>query len=260
MDYKNLLYEKDNGIGIVTINRPKVLNAVNPEVFVEITDLFNKIEDDPEVRVVILTGSGDKAFISGADIANMQPRNAIEILEFQKLGKKAADAVVNLSKPVIAAVNGYALGGGCEFAMYCDIRIASDNAKFGQLEITVGIMPGSGGTQRLLRLVGIAKAKEMVFTGNIIDANTALSMGLVNKVVPADKLMDEAKQMARTIISRSGIALYYAKKALNMGADMGLTAGLEFEERCFTLCFATEDQKEGMKAFLEKRKPVYKNR
>ncbi len=260
MDYKTLLYEKNDGIGIVTINRPNVLNAVNTEVFVEIADLFNQIEDDTDVRVVILTGSGDKAFISGGDIADMQPRNSIEILRFQALGKKASDAITNLSKPIIAAVNGYALGGGCEFAMYCDLRIASENAQFGQLEITVGIIPGSGGTQRLLRLVGMTKAKEMVFTGNIIDANTALSIGLVNKVVPPEKLMDEAKQMARTILSRSGIALFYAKKALDAGANMSLPDALEFEERCFTLCFATEDQKEGMKAFLEKRKPEFKNR
>jgi enoyl-CoA hydratase len=197
VSYKTLLYEKEEGIGIVTINRPDVLNALNTEVFKELYDLFSKIEDDDDVRVVILTGGGDKAFIAGADIADMQPRNTIDIIDFQTLGRKAGDTIYNLSKPVIAAVNGYALGGGCEMAMCCDLRIASEKARFGQLEINLAIIPGGGGTQRLARLVGMTKAKELIFTGDMIDASTALAIGLVNKVVPAESVLDEAKQMAQ---------------------------------------------------------------
>jgi enoyl-CoA hydratase len=255
VNYQHLLYDKENGTGIVTINRPEVLNALNTEVFAELYDLFPKIDGDPDVRVVILTGGGNKAFVAGADIADMQSRNSIELMEFQALGRKVADIIYNLSKPVIAAINGYALGGGCEIAMYCDLRIASETARLGQLEINMGLMPGGGGTQRLPRLVGMTKAKELIFTGDMIDANTALLIGLVNKVVPANSLIDEAKQMARKMLSKSGTALYYAKKAMNSGADMDLPAALDFEERCFALCFATEERRERMKAFLEKREP-----
>ena len=260
MTYKTLLYSKEDSIGIVTINRPQVLNALNVEVFTELYDLFKEIEDDAEVRVVILTGSGEKAFIAGADIADMQPRSSIEVIDFQIKGRRASDIIYNLGKPVIAAINGYTYGAGCEYAMLCDLRIASETARFGQLEINLAIIPGGGGTQRLARLVGMTKAKELIFTGDIIDANTALSIGLINKIVPADDLINEAKKMAQKMLNKSSITLYYAKKAMNSGADMALPAAIDFEERCFALCFATEDQKEGMKAFLEKRQPEYKNR
>ncbi len=257
MSYKYLVYEKEDGIGIVTINRPEVLNSLSAGVFTELYDLFIQIDKDPEVRVVILTGGGDKAFVAGADIADMQPRSSISIKEFVTIGRKAGDAIYNLNKPTIAAINGYALGGGCELTMCCDLRIASEKARLGQLEINVGIIPGGGGTQRLARLVGMTKAKELIYTGDMIDANTALSIGLVNKVVPHGSVLDEARQMAKKIASKSAIILSYAKKAINSGADMPLPAGLDFEESYFSMCFATDDQKEGMKAFLEKRDAKY---
>ena len=260
MRYNNLLYEKEEGIGIVTINRPKSLNALNEEVHAELYEIFREIEDDPDVRVVILTGSGERAFVAGADITEMQPKDSIEIGSFIDTGRKAFDQIYTLSKPVIAAVNGFALGGGCELAMCCDLRIASENAKFGQPEINLGVIPGAGGTQRLARLVGMTRAKELIYTGDIIDAKAAFIMGLVNKVVPPDSLMTEAKELAQKILSKSSVALSLAKKAINSGADMSLSSGLDLETQCFARCFATEDQKEGMKAFMEKRKPEFKNR
>ncbi len=260
MAYKNLLYSKEDGIGIVTINRPEVLNALNTEVLVELYEAFNEIEKDPEVRVAILTGAGGKAFAAGADIADMQPKNSVEIIKFQTPVRRAGDFIYNLSKPVIAAINGYCFGGGCELAMCCDLRIASDKSKFGQPEINLGLIPGAGGTQRLTRLVGMTKTKELVFLGDSIDASTALSIGLINKVVPSESVMEEAKAMARKLLSKSSIALFYAKKSINGGADSGLPTALDLEDRCFASCFATQDQKEGMKAFLEKRKPVFKNK
>ena len=260
MSYNNLLYDKEDGIGIVTINRPKLLNALNGEVHAELYKIFQEIEDDPGVRVVILTGSGERAFVAGADIAEMQLQSSLEIGSFIGTGRKAFDRIYSLSKPVIAAVNGFALGGGCELAMCCDVIIASENAKFGQPEINLGIIPGAGGTQRLARLIGMTRAKELIYTGDIIDAKTAFMIGLVNKVVPPDSLMTEAKGLAQKLLGKSSIALSLAKKAINTGADMGLPSGLDLEAQCFARCFATEDQKEGMKAFLEKRKPQFKNR
>jgi len=258
--YKSLLYSKEEGIGIVTINRPESLNALNGEVFTELYKLFQEIEDDQDVRVVILTGSGEKAFIAGADIAEMQPQSSVEIRSFIDKGRRASDRIYTLSKPVIAAINGFALGGGCELAMCCDLRVASENAKFGQPEINLGAIPGGGGTQRLSRLIGMTKAKELIYTGNAIDANTAFTMGLVNKVVPPESLMAEAKELARKLLSKSSIALALAKKAITSGANMNLPSGLDLEAECFALVFATEDQKEGMSAFLQKRKPEFKGK
>ena len=260
MAYKNLLYERDDNLGIITINRPDVLNALNIEVYRELYDLFQAIEDDANVRVVILTGSGEKAFVGGADISYMKDKTSVEIEDFVITARRAGDRIYTLSKPVIAAVNGYALGGGWELAMACDIILASNNARFGHPEITLGIVPGGGGMQRLLRVAGIYKAKELIYTGDIIDADTALSIGMVNKIVPRENIMAEARALAEKLLSRSSVALYYAKKTINSGVGMSLTSALDSDENFFARCFATEDQKEGMQAFLEKRKPIFKNK
>jgi enoyl-CoA hydratase len=209
--------------------------------------------------VVILTGAG-KAFVAGVDIREMKDNNSRSIQKFIKIARRAGDAVYNLSKPVIAAVNGYAYGGGNELALACDLIIASENAKFGQQEINLGIVPGGGAIQRLTRLIGMARAKEMVYFGEAIDAAAALELGFINKVVPAEKLMDEARARARQLLGKSAVALSYAKKAFQTGADAGLTAGIDVDESYFARCFDTDDQKEGMQAFAERRKPDFKNR
>jgi enoyl-CoA hydratase len=260
MNYKNLLLNKEGGIGTVTINRPRALNALNIEVFSELYLAFGEMEDDPDIRVVILTGGGDKAFVAGADILEMKDKNSVNVQTFVITSRKALDRIYSLSKPVIAAINGYAFGGGSEIAFCCDLRIASENARFGQQEINFAIVPGGGGMQRLARLVGMTKAKEIVYTGDTYDAKTALEIGAINKIVPQDELMEEAKLLARKLMSKSSLALAYAKKAFNTGADMSLQSGLDFDEVSFARCFSTEDQKEGMTAFVEKRKPEFKNK
>lgn len=260
LDYKYLLLTKENGIAVVTINRPECLNALNSEVLSELYQMFVHIEKDLAVRVIILTGSGDKAFIAGADILEMSDQDSVTIENFIVNGRMALDKIYNINKPVIAAINGYAFGGGNEVALCCDLRIASENAKFGQLEINLGIVPGGGSIQRLTRLIGMTKAKEIVYTGDIIDAETALKIGFINSVVPQDKLMNEAKALANKLISKSGVTLAYIKKCFNTGADLSLSAGLDLDESYFARCFSTYDQKEGMKAFLEKRNPGFKNK
>ncbi len=260
MEYRYLLYRKEENVGEVTINRPEALNALNHSVYAELYALFEEIEKDGEVKAVIITGSPGKAFVAGADIAAMRPHNSTDIRGFIDIARKAFDRIYSLSKPVIAAINGFALGGGCELAMCCDLRIASENAKFGQPEIGLGIIPGCGGTQRLSRLVGETKAKELVYTGDIIDAHAAHDIGLINKVVSPDDLMPEANALARKLVSKSSIILSMAKKTINTGLNVDLSSGLDLEAECFALCFSTEDQKEGMSAFLEKRKPMFKGR
>jgi enoyl-CoA hydratase len=260
LNYRYLLFEKEDGIGVVTINRPQVLNALNTEVYSELNEMFTEIEYDPEIRVVIITGAGEKAFVAGVDILEMKDKNSVDINQFITIARWAGDRVYNLSKPVIAAINGYAFGGGNELALACDLRIASENAKFGQQEINVGVVPGGGAIPRLTQLVGMARAKEIVFTGDVIDARSALQMGIVNKVVPPEKLMEEAKALARKLISKSSVTLSYAKMAFNTGVDLNLAAALDLDECYFARCFATEDQKEGMKAFTERRKPEFKNK
>lgn len=260
MKYKVLLYSKQDGIAKVTVNRPEALNALNIEAYAELSQLFSNIDKDGEVKVVIIVGSGEKSFVAGTDILEMQPKTSVTIREMQILVRETLDKIEKLPKPVIAAINGFALGGGLELAMACDLRIASENARLGQPEINLGIIPGGGGTQRLSRLVGIAKAKELVYTGDMIDANTAHNIGLVNKVVAPDDLMAEVERIARKIAEKGGVALSLAKFAINSGADVGLSYGLDIEMQCFALCFATEDQKEGMSAFLEKIKPRFRGK
>jgi enoyl-CoA hydratase len=260
VEYRNLLLTREDGIGIVTINRPQSLNTLNSEVFAEMYQMFGEIEADPEIRVVIITGSGEKAFIAGVDIREMKDKNSVDIETFIRIARQAGDRITNLRKPVIAAINGFAFGGGNELALDCDLRIASENARFGQPEINLGIVPGGGAMQKLPRLVGMAKAKEIVFTGEVFDAQTALQIGMINKVVPQDKLMDEARALARKLLSKSSVALAYAKKAINSGVDMSLPSAMDMDECYFARCFGTEDQKEGMRAFMEKRKPEFKNK
>jgi enoyl-CoA hydratase len=260
LEYKNLLLAKEAGIAIVTVNRPAVLNALNTETYRELYEMFTEIENDPEIRVVILTGAGEKAFAAGVDIRDMKDKDSVTINEFLVTARKAGDIIYKLSKPVIAAVNGYAFGGGNELALDCDLRIASENARFGQQEINVGVIPGGGAIPRLTQLVGLTRAKEIIFTGEVIDARTALQIGLVNKVVPPEDLMKEAKALAGKLLAKSGLILSYAKQAFNTGLDMDLAAALDLDECYFARCFATEDQKEGMTAFTEKRPPEFKNR
>lgn len=257
MEYTNLWYEKENGMGLITINRPKALNALNAATLKELDCLLDKIATDSEVKVVIVTGAGEKSFVAGADITEMQSLNAMEGRDWGKLGQKVFTKLENLPQPVIAAVNGFALGGGCELAMACDIRIASDKAKFGQPEVGLGIIPGFGGTQRLPRLIGKGRAKELLYTADIIDAAEAYRIGLVNKVTVPEELMSTAKAMAQTIMTKASLAVQLCKAAVNEGVDTDLDTGLAYEAEVFGLCFATADQKEGMTAFVEKRKPNF---
>jgi len=260
MAYNTLLYEKENGLSIITLNRPKDLNALNSELLGELCSLLDEIAADESARVVIITGSGDKAFVAGSDVKEMQPKTSVTIREFVLANRLALEKIERLPKPVIAAINGYALGGGCELALACDLRIAAETARFGQPEINLGIIPGAGGTQRLTRLIGMAKAKELIFTGDMIDAGTALSLGLVNKVVPQASLLAEAKALGAKLAAKSGTALALAKAAINSAWQTTLATGLDMEMQNFSLAFATEDQKEGMSAFIEKRKPQFKGK
>jgi enoyl-CoA hydratase len=259
MDYTTILYAKGDGIGTITLNRPKSMNALNSVVLGELNHVFNEIARDAEVRVVIITGS-DKFFAAGADINEIAvlatPAEAHDWLASDNIFRRLED----FDKPVIALVCGLALGGGCELSMACDMRIAAENAQFGQPEIKIGIIPGGGGTQRLPRLIGVTKAKELLFTGDNIDANEAYRLGLVNKVVPLESAMDEARNLALKIARQPAMAIRATKMAINGGINMDIKYALAYEARCFENLFSTEDQKEGTKAFLEKRKPVFKHR
>jgi enoyl-CoA hydratase len=256
MNYKNIIVEKKNGIGTITMNRPQVLNALDKETIEELTKAVDDLENDHEVHVAILTGK-DKAFIAGADIKQMQAMNSLQAKAFATIGHQLLWAIENSRLPYIAAVNGYALGGGCEVMMACDLILAASTAKIGQPEINLGIHPGFGGTQRLPRLVGVIKAKELLLTGDPIDAAEALRIGLVNKVVEPEKLLEETERLAQKIMIKSGVQTSCIKSLVNTGANIDLPSACTLEIASFSGGFATEDQKEGMAAFLEKRKPVF---
>lgn len=255
----NLLMDVEGEIAVVSINRPKALNALNTETLQEINECFKEIQNRKDIKVVILTGAGEKSFVAGADIAQMSNMTPKEAREMSLNAYEAFSRIENCPQVVIAAVNGFALGGGCEIAMSCDIRIAADTAKFGQPEVGLGIIPGFGGTQRLPRLVGKGRAKELIFTAETIDANEAYRIGLVNKVVPKEELMDTCKKMAQRILKNGSLAITLAKQAINLGVEMDLNSGIQLESNQFGLTFSSQDQKEGMNAFLEKRKAELKD-
>jgi enoyl-CoA hydratase/carnithine racemase len=260
MDYQTILYEKSEGLATITLNRPKSMNALNSQVFKELGLALSEVDGDDSVKVVILAGS-EKFFAAGADITEIgEIGTPVDAHRFLKDAQAVFNRIEDLEKPVIAAISGLALGGGCELVLACDLRIAADNAVFGQPEIKIGVIPGAGGTQRLPRIVGVTKAKELLYTGDFIDAQEAYRIGLVNKVVSVASLMEEAKKMALKIARQPGMALKVTKLAVNGGLNMDIKSAMAYEARCFEILFSTEDQKEGMKAFVEKRKPVFKNR
>ena len=250
----NLLLEVENGIALLTINRPKALNALNSETLAELNACLAELENNDDVKVVILTGSGEKSFVAGADISEMVNATPAEGRKMGLLARGAFGRLENMPQVTIAAVNGFALGGGCEISMSCDIRVASDNAKFAQPECGLGILPGFGGTQRLPRLVGKGRAKELIFTCDMISADEAFRMGLANHVVPQAELIDYCKAMAGRIMKNGPYAVALAKQAINTGSDTDLDSGLKLEANLFGLSFSTADKMEGMTAFLEKRK------
>jgi enoyl-CoA hydratase len=260
MPYENIILEVRGSVGVIKINRPKALNALNSATLDDLLAAVNELDAHGEVRVVIVTGEGNKAFVAGADIAEMRPMNPVQGLAFSQKGHVAISALEKLNKPVIAAVNGYALGGGFEVALACDIIYASEKARLGFPEVTLGILPGFGGTQRTAKLVGLAKAKELILTGKVITAQEAYEMGLLNKVLPDDQLMAAVEDLAAKMLAAGPIGIRLAKGCINKSLSLEIDSGLDFEAEAFGLCFGTEDQKEGMSAFLEKRTPTYSGR
>lgn len=260
MEYKNVLVSFEGEVGILTVNRPKALNSLNTETLQDIQAGIREVKDHPEVKVLIVTGGGQKAFVAGADIEEMKGMNSVEATHFSRLGHLTLKMIQDFERPVIAAVNGYALGGGTEIAIACDFIYASENARFGFPEVTLGIFPGFGGTQRLPRLIGKGKAKEMILTGKMVTAQEAYQMGIVNRVFPQASLMEESKKAALQIAANGVIGVKLAKSVIDQGFDMSLTEACLMESYAFGVGFATEDQKEGMTAFLEKRKPNFKGR
>ncbi|WP_316396251.1 enoyl-CoA hydratase-related protein [Bradyrhizobium sp. 33ap4] len=256
----NVLFEKRNGIAYVTLNRPKVLNALDATTWADLRSAFEDAKADSSLRGVILTGAGDKAFVAGADISELARVDAYEAEEFSRFGHEVLNLIENLGKPVIAAINGFALGGGCETAMACTIRIAAEHAKFGQPEVKLGLLPGGGGTQRLPRLVGKGRALQLILTGETISAHEAYRIGLVNEVVPAANLIARAEAVLKQIAANAPIAVKYSLDAANKGLDTSQSEGLALEASYFGICASTEDKREGTTAFLEKRAPEFQGR
>jgi enoyl-CoA hydratase len=260
MNYNNILFEIKNHTAVVTVNRPDKMNALNGQTMDEFANVFESIKTNEEIFVVIITGSGEKAFVAGADISELNKLDVLSAKEFSEKGNKIFRMIETLDKPVIAAVNGFALGGGCELALSCHLRFASDNAKFGQPEVNLGIIPGYGGTQRLARLVNSARALEMILTGEMINADEAYRIGLVNKIFPQTELLTKSLEFAEKISSKGQQAIRFSLKAVKATDNFTLRDGLSYEASLFALVCGTEDFKEGTKAFLEKRKPQFKNR
>lgn len=259
LSLENIKVNIEENVAIVTMNRPKALNALNNQTLDELDTIMESIGSDKSILGVIITGEG-KAFVAGADISQMKPYKAEEGRDYAEYAQSVFNKIESLGKPVIAAINGYALGGGCELAMSCDLRIASEKAIFGQPEVNLGVIPCFGGTQRLPRLIGSGRAKELIYTGRQVKADEALFMGLVNKVVPADELLSEAKKVMAIIISKAPMAVRYAKISINKGSDLDLNNALELEKDLAALTFASDDKDEGMTAFLEKRPAQFKNK
>jgi enoyl-CoA hydratase len=256
MSYNTVLVTREDKVGIITLNRPP-MNPLSTAVWSEVGMAIDEFKADPAVKAIIITGNGTKAFAAGADVTEMATLTPVEVYDFCQGSKITMEKIENLSKPVIAAIAGVAFGGGCELALSCDFRIAADNAKFAFPEVGLGIIPGGGGTQRLTRLVGATKAKELMFLGDIIDAAQAEKIGLVNKVVPVDNLQEEAMAMAKKLASKPAVALHMCKAAINDGTNVDISTGLALEIQNFILAFASADGKEGLTAFVEKRKPNY---
>ncbi|MFQ5996777.1 MAG: enoyl-CoA hydratase/isomerase family protein [Dehalococcoidales bacterium] len=261
MPYQEIIYQKENGLAIITFNRPEVRNALNYRAIDEALEAAGDAEADDSVKVLILTGAGDKAFVAGADIEELRERNTMtELGERSARRRVLASRLETMSKPTIAAINGFAVGSGLELAMACDLRIASDNAKFGQPEINLGIMPGNGGTQRLPRLVGKGRAMEMILTGELIDAHEAYHIGLVNRVVPQTELMSNVRELANKLAAKSPLAIKLVKNAIHVGLDMNLNDGIQYESRLFAIVCGSQDKQEGVAAFLEKRPPRFQGK
>jgi enoyl-CoA hydratase len=259
MAYENILFEvRDDGVAVLTVNRPKSLNALNPQTLEEIDKAIDEAEQNDKIKVLVITGAGDKAFIAGADITEFPKMNSLQAYKFAEKGQNVFFRLEQLPKPVIACVNGFALGGGCELAMSCDFIYASDKAKFGQPEINLGIIPGFGGTQRLARLVGRAKAKELCMTGEMISAEEAKNIGLVAKIFPAESLLEETLKVASALAQKSQVALRAVKRVIDEGVGSDLRSACLLEANAFALTFASGDAREGVQAFLEKRKPNFK--